>query len=124
MRDDSIIVDLFQGQLKSRLICPRNGRVSDQYDPFMYLEVPLPIKTDRTITVTVVPNDPTQQIIKYGLSLQKDGDVRDLRKELANVCGIPAPSLYLVETISGRIYKELNDFASLSDIQANDVIVA
>lgn len=34
-RNNSIIVDLFQGQLKSTLVCPICSRVSVTFDPFM-----------------------------------------------------------------------------------------
>ena len=34
-RNNSIIVDLFQGQLKSTLVCPVCARVSVTFDPFM-----------------------------------------------------------------------------------------
>ncbi|CAN0291470.1 unnamed protein product, partial [Laminaria digitata] len=41
-RNRSIIVDLFQGQLRSALQCGVCGRRSVTFDPFMYLSVPLP----------------------------------------------------------------------------------
>jgi ubiquitin carboxyl-terminal hydrolase 4/11/15 len=43
-RNQSIIVDLFQGQLKSTLVCPKCNHVSKCWDPFMYLSLPLPIE--------------------------------------------------------------------------------
>lgn len=44
-RNDSVIVDLFQGQYRSTLVCPECGKVSIKFDPFMYLTLPLPNKT-------------------------------------------------------------------------------
>lgn len=38
----SIVVDLFQGQLRSRLHCPICGTRSITFDPFLYLSLPLP----------------------------------------------------------------------------------
>ncbi len=61
-RNDSVIVDLFQGQYQSTLVCPECDKVrilsltslcnvihpaiqvSITFDPFMYLTLPLPIK--------------------------------------------------------------------------------
>ena len=40
-RNKSIIVDLFQGQLKSTLTCLKCGNVSIKFDPLMYLSLPL-----------------------------------------------------------------------------------
>ena len=41
-REDSIIVDLFNGQFKSETICQVCGKSSITYDPFMSLCLPLP----------------------------------------------------------------------------------
>ena len=41
-REDSIIIDLFNGQLKSETICQVCQKSSITYDPFMSLCVPLP----------------------------------------------------------------------------------
>jgi hypothetical protein len=41
-RNDSYIVDHFQGLLKSTLDCPNCGHNKRKFDPFMYLSVPLP----------------------------------------------------------------------------------
>lgn len=41
-RNDSMIVDLFHGQLKSTITCPDCDRTSIKFDPLMYLTVPIP----------------------------------------------------------------------------------
>lgn len=41
-RNQSVIVDLFQGQLRSRLECPACGQVSVTFDPYLFLGVPVP----------------------------------------------------------------------------------
>ncbi|KAI3508019.1 hypothetical protein L1887_23018 [Cichorium endivia] len=40
-RNDSIIVDVCQGQYKSTLVCPICDNISVTFDPFMYLSLPL-----------------------------------------------------------------------------------
>ena len=50
-RSQSIIVDLFQGQLKSRLRCKKCQFESVSFDPFTFLTLPLP--TDDTSVVDV-----------------------------------------------------------------------
>lgn len=47
-RDKSCMVDLFQGQLRSCLTCLECSHVSTQFDPFLYMSVPLS-KTMRTL---------------------------------------------------------------------------
>jgi ubiquitin carboxyl-terminal hydrolase 8 len=41
MRDKSVIVDLFQGQLKSTIRCLHCSCTRTKFDPFMYLSVPI-----------------------------------------------------------------------------------
>ena len=51
-REDSIIIDLFNGQLKSETICQVCNKSSITYDPFMFLCLPLPkIKPSLTIKI-------------------------------------------------------------------------
>ena len=42
-RNQSIIVDLFHGQLKSQVRCKECGNLSVRFDPFNYLSLPLPM---------------------------------------------------------------------------------
>ena len=46
-RNDSIIVDLFQGQFRSTITCQACGYRSVTFDAFMYLSVPLPPGSSR-----------------------------------------------------------------------------
>ena len=46
LRNRSIIVDIFQGQLRNVLICKTCQHRSAKFDPFMYLSVPLPSQID------------------------------------------------------------------------------
>ena len=41
-RDRSVVVDTFQGQLKSSVRCKDCGFTNTKFDPFMYLSLPLP----------------------------------------------------------------------------------
>ncbi|VDO42247.1 unnamed protein product [Haemonchus placei] len=55
-RNDSIIVDLVHGQLKSTLVCPVCAKVSIKFDPFCFLSVPLPPKEKVKQVVTLIFN--------------------------------------------------------------------
>lgn len=41
-REQSIFVDLFYGQLKSRVQCMNCGKISISFDPFNMLSLPIP----------------------------------------------------------------------------------
>ncbi|VDP43483.1 unnamed protein product [Heligmosomoides polygyrus] len=55
-RNDSVIVDLVHGQLKSTLVCPVCAKVSIKFDPFCFLSVPLPPKEKVRQVVTLIFN--------------------------------------------------------------------
>ena len=82
-RNDSVIVDLFQGQYKSTLVCPecekvRNRRiitgykidslskVSITFDPFMYLTLPLPVNKKWFGTIYYMRWEATEPVLKVG----------------------------------------------------------
>ena len=44
-REDSLIVDLFHGQYKNRIICPECNKISINFDPFMFLSLSIPSGT-------------------------------------------------------------------------------
>ncbi|ORX41170.1 hypothetical protein BD324DRAFT_613498 [Kockovaella imperatae] len=48
-RDDSFIVDLFQGQYRNRLECLTCHKTSTTYDTFMYLSLPVPTNKKHVI---------------------------------------------------------------------------
>ena len=70
-RNDSIIVDIFHGLLKSTLNCLVCKEISIKFDPFCYLSVPLPSKKERLIEVFFVPIDPSQLLLKVDFYMYK-----------------------------------------------------
>ncbi|WVQ95581.1 hypothetical protein IAU59_002678 [Kwoniella sp. CBS 9459] len=49
MRNDSFIVDLFQGQYRNRLECLTCHKTSTTYDAFMYMSLPVPSGKSRVV---------------------------------------------------------------------------
>ncbi len=60
-------MDLFHGQLKSTLVCPKCAKVSVTFDPFVYLPLPLPDKQKKALTVLFRPADPARKWCKVRL---------------------------------------------------------
>lgn len=54
-RNDSIVTDTFHGQLKSTLICPDCQLISVTFDPFCYLSLPIPSRSQQRLNVTFMP---------------------------------------------------------------------
>ena len=81
-RNDSVIVDLFQGQYQSTLVCPECQKVSQTpnikkatklktvlqvsitFDPFMYLTLPLPIQKKWRHSIYYIPWDLSKPHVK------------------------------------------------------------
>jgi hypothetical protein len=77
---------MLQGQYKSTLVCPVCNKISVTFDPFMYLSLPLPSTVTRMITVTVFSGTGDVLPMPYTVTVQKNGNCRDLTKALADVC--------------------------------------
>ena len=86
-RNDSIIVDIFHGLLKSTLNCLVCNEISIKFDPFCYLSVPLPSKKERLVEFIFVPLDPSKSLVKYKLSVFKNGCIQDLCAALEEATG-------------------------------------
>ncbi|KAF7805767.1 ubiquitin carboxyl-terminal hydrolase 8 [Senna tora] len=125
-RNDSIIVDVCQGQYKSTLVCPVCRKVSVTFDPFMYLSLPLPSTTMRTMTLTVMSTDGTTQILPYTISVPKHGRFEDLIRTLSIACSLGSDETILVaEIYNNRIIRFLEEPADLlSLIRDDDRLVA
>ncbi|CAK9184656.1 unnamed protein product [Ilex paraguariensis] len=125
-RNDSIIVDLCQGQYRSTLVCPLCRKVSVTFDPFMYLSLPLPSTSVRTMTLTVMRNDGSSQPSPSTITVPKHGKFEDLIRALSNACSLGVDEALLVaEIYNNRIIRYLEEPAdSLSLIRDDDRLVA
>ncbi|XWS08193.1 hypothetical protein CRYUN_Cryun41cG0058800 [Craigia yunnanensis] len=87
-RNDSIIVDVCQGQYKSILVCPVCNKVCLTFDPFMYLSLPLQFTTTRTMTITVFTCDGSVLPSTCTVTVLKQERYRDLIQALSNACSL------------------------------------
>ncbi|XP_073304199.1 ubiquitin carboxyl-terminal hydrolase 5-like isoform X3 [Primulina huaijiensis] len=125
-RNDSIIVDVCQGQFKSTLVCPLCSKVSVTFDPFMYLSLPLQPATTRNMTVTVFTCDGSSLPAAWSVTVPKQGRCRDLIQALSNACSLQINEKLLLAEIRGHlIYRFLEDpLISLSSIKDDDHLTA
>lgn len=124
-RNDSIIVDKFQGQYKSTLVCPECNKISVTFDPFMYLSLPLPSTVTRMMTVTVFSGTGDSLPMPYTVTVQKNGVCRDLCKALSDACCLKdSETLLLAEVYDNRMYRYFSPLEQLQIIKDNDKLVA
>lgn len=125
-RNDSIIVDVCQGQYRSTLVCPVCKKVSITFDPFMYLSLPLPSTSMRSMTLTVIKSGSDIQISTFTITVPKDGKLEDLIRALSTTCSLEVDETLLVaEIYNNRTIRYLEEPAdSLSLIRDGDRLVA
>ena len=121
-RNDSVIVDRFQGQFKSRLVCPECQNVSVTFDSFMFLSLPLPTAKSRQMKILLIRQDPNSTPTVYNVTVPKLGCVRDLNRKLGSMSGISPNYLVVTDVYNHRFHKLFMDSEGLTTIQDRDTI--
>ncbi|XP_021369887.1 ubiquitin carboxyl-terminal hydrolase 19-like isoform X2 [Mizuhopecten yessoensis] len=121
-RNDSFIVDLFQGQYKSKLVCPVCGKVSITFDPFLYLSVPLP-KKKRQLPVIFMWRDPYKKPVQLLLWLAKECTTDMVKEAASKKTGVKPRDMRIIEAYKSKIYKYYSSESDWSNVQASDSII-
>ncbi|KAG8557256.1 hypothetical protein GDO81_018384 [Engystomops pustulosus] len=120
MRNDSFVVDLFQGQYKSKLVCPVCTKVSITFDPFLYLPVPLPQK-QKVLTVYYFAKEPHKKPIKFLVSICKENSsAADVLESISQSVRVKAENLKLAEVVKNRINRTFNPSCSVDSVSPSD----
>uniref|UniRef100_A0A674ESD5 ubiquitinyl hydrolase 1 n=1 Tax=Salmo trutta TaxID=8032 RepID=A0A674ESD5_SALTR len=115
MRNDSFIVDLFQGQYKSKL-------VSITFDPFLYLPVPLPQK-QKVLTVFYFAKEPHKKPIKFLVSVSKENSsTAEVLESISRSVRIKAENLRLAEVVKSRFHRIFLPSHSLDTVSSSDML--
>lgn len=128
MRNDSHIVDTFQGQLKSKLVCPVCSRTSITFDPLMYLSLPIPVTRDRVMSVLFWPPEGVhhEQLQKHGFVVPKMSSMKDFREVIGERVGLPGAQIVVADVYTGRPFmqpdiKIINDCRTTGSLMAYGV---
>ncbi|XP_021573298.1 ubiquitin carboxyl-terminal hydrolase 19 isoform X8 [Carlito syrichta] len=123
MRNDSFIVDLFQGQYKSKLVCPVCAKVSITFDPFLYLPVPLPQK-QKVLPVFYFAREPHSKPIKFLVSISKENSsASEVLDSLSQSVHVKPENLRLAEVIKNRFHRVFLPSHSLDTVSASDTLL-
>ncbi|KAF5338375.1 hypothetical protein D9611_012466 [Ephemerocybe angulata] len=123
LRNDSVIVDLFQGQYQSTLVCPECEKVSITFDPFMYLTLPLPVERKWKHTVYYVPWDLDKPHVQVPVQVNREASFKEVRSLLGRWMDTDPDNLLTMEIFQHKFYKSLDDRCAVSDVNDNDLIV-
>ena len=95
--NNSFVMDVFQAQFRSSLQCPTCERVSNTFDPFLCVSLPIPHRVLLSVFVTVLYIDQCPRQVRLGLTVDADETIGGLRSVLAKDTGIPVERLLLCE---------------------------
>uniref|UniRef100_A0A8C7G5A8 Ubiquitin carboxyl-terminal hydrolase n=1 Tax=Oncorhynchus kisutch TaxID=8019 RepID=A0A8C7G5A8_ONCKI len=102
LRNRSIVVDLFHGQLKSQVKCKTCGHISARFDPFNFLSLPLPMDNSMHLEITVIMLDGSTPV-RFGLRLNMDDKYTGLKKQLSELCSLKPEQILLAEVHTSNI---------------------
>ncbi|ORY70656.1 hypothetical protein BCR35DRAFT_334236 [Leucosporidium creatinivorum] len=123
-RNDSVIVDLFQGQYRSTVVCPDCDKVSITFDPFMYVTTNLPVTKKWIGKVYYVPLDPAKDRFAIELEVPKTGTVKMLKAAVAKFMDVDPKKLVITEEWKGKFWKAWHDDEMVIEIDTTkDAIV-
>ncbi|XP_018593245.1 ubiquitin carboxyl-terminal hydrolase 19 isoform X3 [Scleropages formosus] len=123
MRNDSFIVDLFQGQYKSKLVCPICSKVSITFDPFLYLPVPLPQK-QKVLTVFYFAKEPHQTPIKFLVSVSKENSTTaEVLESISRSVRVKPENLRLTEVSKSRFQRIFHSSYPLDNVSPSDMLL-
>uniref|UniRef100_A0A8C5QRT1 ubiquitinyl hydrolase 1 n=1 Tax=Leptobrachium leishanense TaxID=445787 RepID=A0A8C5QRT1_9ANUR len=116
MRNDSFVVDLFQDQYKSKLVCPVCSKVSITFDPFLYLPVPLPQK-QKVLTIYYFAKEPHKKPIKFLVSISKEqSSAADVLESISQSVRVKLENLKLVEVVKNCFHRIFMPSCSLGSV--------
>eukprot|EP00241_Pyramimonas_parkeae_P004423 CAMPEP_0114237434 /NCGR_PEP_ID=MMETSP0058-20121206/7388_1 /TAXON_ID=36894 /ORGANISM="Pyramimonas parkeae, CCMP726" /LENGTH=887 /DNA_ID=CAMNT_0001349475 /DNA_START=308 /DNA_END=2971 /DNA_ORIENTATION=+ len=123
-RNNSVIVDLFQGQYKSTLVCPVCTSRSVTFDPFMYLSLQLP-STSRHLKFVVVTSDGSAPPTTHGVKVPKTGRLTDALSLLGTQVGLREDErLLAAEVFHSYVYRWVGASTSLASVKEDDALFA
>ena len=103
-RNDSIIVDLFHGQIKSSVKCNECQATYRKFDAFSSLGLPLPAEDMRLIEVLLHPTTSPAFPTRYGFRLPKNASIMDLkvkrRKKKKNILASFFVTVFFVQCLN------------------------
>lgn len=116
-RNQSIITDLFVGQFRSVTCCNSCNNKSTKFEPFRYVNLPLPIGRIKMLMIPVYLSNcdvPT----RYGVFIKEGSTIHDLKVELSKLCNLPIEKMVIADLYRSYIFEILPD----SKVLENNVI--
>jgi len=122
-RNDSFLVDTLYGQVKNQIVCPKCQTTSIVFDPFTFLQLPLPVDNLREIPFTFVPADNRTLPKTLSVKLSAVEFIRAFKAKVADCVGIKLENLRFYEVFKNKWfqpYRRFNDLESIRGLKENE----
>ena len=120
-REKSIIVDLFQGQLRSMVACQKCSHSSVTFEPFTFLQIPLPTDQQKLFIIFFKFINANAMNRKYSILMDKSANVKELIVRLAELSAIPVENIKLYEMERHYFVKNLKSTSPVSQISSETI---
>lgn len=117
-RNDSVVVDLFQGIYKSTLVCPICWHVSITFDPFSDLSLPLPFRSYWNHDIHYIPL--SGSIVKISVEFEQNASIGQLISYLAKRFNVNTNMIAGAEVWKHRFYKVYENYMPVTTIEKSD----
>ena len=125
-RNQSIIIDLFAGQYKSRLDCPECNKISITFDPFLSISLPVPHLTTLSCQFFLIFKDSKKIPYKMSLTLPTDSKCQDALDYLEKNLSIPKETMIIALMKDHAIVDNVapsKPFKHLEDHEKGNVLI-
>lgn len=118
MKNQSFILDVFQALLRSSLTCPRCGKQSVTFDPYLSLSLPIPQRKTCPVRLTYIRSLPHKRHARIAVSISVKSHVSDLLDAVASLMNVNKETLVLTEIYSDGFRRTFRDNQLISVIQS------
>jgi len=133
-RNQSRIVDLFYGQYKSTLDCPKCKRKSVTFDPYVYLSLPMPSETRKLRILFFYSPTQLKRETAFALERQRPrkleitvsksgGTVAEIGQQVARLTGCKPENLCIFKEYKHMIRQVVHNKDGLEDIEGTDSVI-
>uniref|UniRef100_A0A7S2STD1 ubiquitinyl hydrolase 1 n=1 Tax=Rhizochromulina marina TaxID=1034831 RepID=A0A7S2STD1_9STRA len=127
-RNDSVVTDHVTGIYKSTLRCHNCQAQSRKFEPFLQVNLELPVRTSRALFVLLVRYAAPGQIapvpIRHAIEIRKTTPIGEVRHALAELSGVEPEDLVLWESYKHRPFQYFTGRQAAFKLAREDIIIA
>jgi ubiquitin carboxyl-terminal hydrolase 4/11/15 len=114
-RNDSVVMDLFNGFYKNTMVCPICDKVSITFDPYSLLTLQLPIEHSWQGVITFFPLH--GKPVKVEIDMDKHATIRTMKEFVASrIPGTTAKRMMMAEVFGHKFFRTVEDKQTIMEV--------